>query len=522
MNRWIPAWWLLAGFLIPAGEASAQLQSLGTQFWHHDSSGVGGSPETNADFGRALTIGDYNCDGLHDAAFGVPRDDQLGGAQDGGQVLVLYAANGGVGLSSAGRQRWSQFSILGSGSPTPFENFGAALASGDFDSDGCDDLVIGVPFDDVEGVNAAGSVHVLYGRAANGLTTLDDDYWHQGPNSAGAGLEAGDQFGRAVAVGDFDGDGFDDLAIGIPGEGIGSGAGEVTDAGAIQVLFGGASGLSTTSGVILRRGTNLFGSPVANEQLGEVLAAGNINASVGDELVIGIPTFRISAALPNAGAIMLLTDIDNFIFDQTFTQDSPDIPGVAEAGDSFGGSLAVGDFDGNGFAEVAVGAIGEDIEGAIPANSVGAINIIDVTAGNHSLWTQGNLPPEQPEAFDNFGSALAAADFNGDNIDDLAIGVSGEDLGSAIPNAGLVHVMRGSSSAGLTTTGRQIWLQTLDPPDPGDRFGSALAAGPINGGAAADLIIGAPTNSISLPQVGSATVLYSRGDELFADGFEEP
>ena len=520
MSRRISAWWLLAGLLVPVGEAAAQLVPNGTQFWHQGSAGVGIGPEADADFGRALTTGDFNCDGLDDAAFGMPADD-LVGATNGGRVLVLYAADGVVGLGAANSQVWSQAGPAVAGDASPFENFGAALASGDFDDDGCDDLVIGVPLDAVDGVNGAGAVHVLYGNAVGGLNADNDDYWHQGAGSAGGALEPGDEFGRAVAVGDFDGDGFDDLAIGIPREDIGSGADEVTDAGAIQVLFGRSTGLSTVGGVILRRGTNLFGSPVANEHLGEVLAAGNINSSAGDELVIGIPTYAVSAALPDAGAIMLITDIDNFIFDATYSQDSTDIPGVPEAGDRFGGSLAVGDFDGNGFAEIAVGAIGEDIEvSGSTVSAVGAVNIIDVTAGNHSIWTQGDLPPEQPEAFDNFGSALAAADFDGDGIDDLAIGVSGEDFGGSVPNAGLLHVMQGRAGTGLTATGRQTWLQTIDPPNSGDRFGVSLTAGRLNSDASADLIIGAPENTISVLRTGSATVLYSLADRIFADGFE--
>ena len=84
---------------------------------------------------------------------------------------------------------------------------------GDFDDDGFDDLAIGVIGDRVGPVNNAGTVNALYGSSA-GLTTAGSQLWHQ--NIAGVRGEAtsGDLFGNALAVGDFDGDGFDDLAIG--------------------------------------------------------------------------------------------------------------------------------------------------------------------------------------------------------------------------------------------------------------------------------------------------------------------
>lgn len=236
MNRWFYTGLLLVGFLASGGQAAAQLRADGQQLWHQAAPNLGLVPTSYRRFGHALSTGDYNCDGLDDAAIGMPGS--VFGGSDGGRVLVLYAADSGGGLSAANRQIWSQSSPGVAGVAAASDDFGGALASGDFDNDGCDDLAIGVHFDNIEGLINTGAVNVLYGSAAGGLTAVDDDYWHQGPSSAGAALEAGDLFGAALAAGDFDGDGFDDLAIGIPGEDIGSGAAQVENAGAIQVLFG--------------------------------------------------------------------------------------------------------------------------------------------------------------------------------------------------------------------------------------------------------------------------------------------
>src|SRR5262245_44563170 len=90
---------------------------------------------------------------------------------------------------------------------------------GDSDGDGKDDLAIGVPNEDIESVvaDAGGAVNVLFG-ASSGIVVTDDLLFSQETVGISDTAESLDTFGRALAWGDFDGDGFDDLAIGVPGE----------------------------------------------------------------------------------------------------------------------------------------------------------------------------------------------------------------------------------------------------------------------------------------------------------------
>jgi hypothetical protein len=193
------------------------------------------------------------------------------------------------------------------------------------------------------------------------------------------------------------------------------------------------------------------------------------------------------------------------------------VPGAEEELDRFGEVLAAGDFDGDGIDELAVGDPIEDLSGPF-VGDVGSLTVLDFDGDGHVQWLQDDLNPESSETGDHFAAALAAADFDCDGVDDLAVGAPDETLGP-VGQAGLLHVLYGVGGSGLDNDRDQIWLQTLDPSEDDDHFAQALAAGHWSGQCGAGLAIGAPGETLGgLAGTGAVNLLFSRA--LFLDGFE--
>ena len=96
---------------------------------------------------------------------------------------------------------------------------GTIQPQADFNGDWYGDLAVGVRYEAIETTNLAGAVNVLYGRSASGLDDPGNQFWYQGNNGLVDTAESQDAFGSALAMGDFDGDGYIDLATGVPMEG---------------------------------------------------------------------------------------------------------------------------------------------------------------------------------------------------------------------------------------------------------------------------------------------------------------
>ncbi len=312
----------------------------------HEASAAAGQVEQ---LGRPHTSGDFDNDGLVDRAFGYPG---VHGTR--GSVVVVYGDGGVEEINRA------TSGILDGHYTGDF--FGDSLSAGDIDGDGYEDLVVGVPGDDVtvfawNGSTThtdAGSIHVIYG-SSNGLTDVGDQIVDRVSDGLDANVDVEDRFGETVAVADFNCDGYEDVAVGVPYDDAQSGR---TDDGSIHVIYGTPSGL---------------------------------------------------------------TSVDDF-----FHQGTPNVSGAPESNDEFGASLAVGNFDGDasGCMDLAVGVVGENTDGGYIVFFYGAF-FGDFSFSNKTGLSQ-NRTDDSLEAWDAFGAQMWAFDDNGDAYDDLMVAVPGE------------------------------------------------------------------------------------------------
>ncbi|MGW1766086.1 FG-GAP repeat protein [Streptomyces sp. NPDC002073] len=178
--------------------------------------------------------------------------------------------------------------------PARFEEFGTALAYGDFNADGRTDLAVGAPEATVDGVRSAGAVTVLYGRAGAPYYARAKVFTQNTPGVPDL-AEASDGFSHVLAAGDFDGDGYADLAVGAPLEDVGGKA----DAGSVTVLRGGAGGLTATGAKVFTQDTRgVPGTAGSRTRFGERLATGNLAGTAADELVVVAPYDPAPAGTP--------------------------------------------------------------------------------------------------------------------------------------------------------------------------------------------------------------------------------
>ena len=334
------------------------------------------------------------------------------------------------------------------GSAFANDGLGRAVAVGDWNGDGYDDLAV-AEMESLLGQNE-GAVRILYSTSAGllGAGALPPQLIYDFiPETGALDREAFDDFGSALAAGNFDCDAYDDLVIAIPGENIGAAA----DAGAVLVLQGSPAGLVTAN--LLDFEPQRFYQGLASvgdaaetgDRFGAALAVGNFDGNSGHDLAIGVPGENAAQ-----GAVAVLYSASGcpglgLMQPQHFDQDSPGMLDAGEAGDAFGYELAAGDFAGDVADDLAIGVFGEDVEGQTDAGAVQVVYGLPSSGllpANIQFWHENSIDAGGfTETGDHFGEVLAAGDLDGDFIDELAIGAPAEDV-SFHPDAGALTVLK--------------------------------------------------------------------------------
>jgi hypothetical protein len=426
---------------------------------------------------------DLNGDGIDDLAVGIPNAD-VNGIADAGAVRIFFGTAGGLSGTPA--------QLLVQGNPEAGDHFGASLAAGLFASDPFFDLAVGAPGEDVGTARDAGAVSLFNASGMGVLTDAEQLLLQPKP-------EPGDGLGASLAAGDLSrDDNVWDLVAGVPSEDVGS----VVDAGAISVFYGGpvdpngisGSSVTMTAGFV-QRGAR-YGAAMAVGDLSHDDDAWDLVVGAPGDLVFDQPgAGSVTAYRGDNGGVSMLRA--GYFTNRRY-----------EAGDHFGASLAIGQFNsgGAGPLDLAVGVPGEDVGKVVDAGAVS--EFFGTSTGRESgllSQTEHVLVQNNPERGDAFGAALGSVLFNPDAFADLAVGAPGDDVG-AVADAGVVNVLLGSAQ-GLLASGSRTLLQ--NNPELGDRFGTTLMAGEFNGDGSKDLAVGAPREDVgSLADAGAVSVYY--------------
>jgi hypothetical protein len=357
----------------------------------------------------------------------------------------------------------------------------------DVNGDGYADLVVGSPLEDVGSVRDAGSFYELFSHAS-GVTGTGSVAFTQDTSGVPGVVETGDQFGYSQASGDFNGDGYADVAVSSNTEAVGS----TKDMGTVTVFYGSPTGLKASGSKLL----SVDGQ--TGDFTGESMAVGDFN---GD----GYADLAFSQAgegdvMVSLGSASGLTN-----FEVRWSQASPGVPGTDHPGEAWGLSVAAGDVNGDGFDDLAVGAPFDYDEKGTSDPTGSATVIYGSSKGLTGTGAQRFTPdtagvPGSSHTFgksdipDDFGWQVVLADFNGDGKADLAVSAPGTPVTDSAKHedAGTVTVLY-SNGATIGTAGAQLVTQATagmpGSPGKGDRMGWTMAAGNSNGDGYADLAI---------------------------------
>ncbi|MEM7284715.1 MAG: FG-GAP-like repeat-containing protein [Actinomycetota bacterium] len=429
---------------------------------------------------------DFNGDGYSDIA--TPTQPQL---SQQATITVMYGGPGGPDPSL------TQVIVEDDIAPAAPGELAVAIDKpwGDFDGDGFDDLLVA----------KRRRLFAVFGTGEG----LDPSTWSQISMPPGF-------TNWTIAVGDVDGDGYDDLVVGDDTD---------DDVGQLVIFSGTPDGIRTDEAAgAIETGASQGVGPASSIDIGDVNGDGQADIVVGrrDSTVAGVEL---------AGVVdVLLGDGGSFDYDavQRFSQAGP-VRGAPQFKDRFGASVAVDDFDGDGFDDVAVAVPWEDLAGV---TSAGAANVLygsadGITTDGNQIWHQGRGVRGKIERIDRIGSraGVVTGDFDADGRADLIIDATLEDVGTR-RNAGGANLIYGSAD-GLTAFGDQFWSQRGDrtggdipgSPQASDLFGWSIVALDVNGDGFDDAVFSVHLEDLAgVRNAGAFNVVYGGPDGLTGEG----
>ena len=476
------------------------------------------------DAAAAIMAGDFNGDGAQDVVLGAALADGPDDARPDGGEAYLFLGPFRPGDQRDAGEGQQEMTVYGA---TADDQLARAMAAGDANGDGIDDLILGAPFGDgpAEDRTDAGEVYVLLGSPALGRDSHEIDLSMEtaGATIYGAGKE--DLAGFALAVADVSGDGTGDVIVGAfwadgPDDSRSRG-------GEVYAFFGskslgGALDLRRVRPDVIVYGAN------GDDRLGEAVSVGDVNGDGIQDLVLPAP---FAAGLQNQAEVAGQTyailgpppaEIDIARGEQDLTVYGTD------TGDQLGHSLGSGDVDGDGFGDILLAAVSSDglaNEAPLAGEAALALGrdletdaqgaVVDTAAGDAASVIYAG------SAGDRLGRSAAVGDVSGDGLADMLIAAPGGDgIKERRTNAGEVYVVFGAPSpARVIELGLGEADVVIEGLDADDTLGSEAFGKPVllvmdmDGDGRGDLLVGAPQGDgpdNGRANAGEAYILFTK------------